>query len=107
MIDKKKINQKPLAEQAEEEGFTRMANKDMADVDKTGLPTNKSEREFLNSLLYERARDAGNRAKIGVERGERTDPMGNAPYKKGGKVSSASSRADGIAQRGKTRGRMV
>ena len=28
-------------------------------------------------------------------------------YKKGGSVSSASSRADGIAQRGKTRGRMV
>ena len=28
-------------------------------------------------------------------------------YKKGGKVSSASSRADGIAQRGKTRGRTV
>ena len=27
-------------------------------------------------------------------------------YKKGGKVSSASSRADGIAQRGKTRGMM-
>jgi hypothetical protein len=28
-------------------------------------------------------------------------------YKKGGKVSSASSRADGIAQRGKTRGKMI
>jgi hypothetical protein len=27
--------------------------------------------------------------------------------KKGGKVSSASSRADGIAQRGKTKGKMV
>ena len=27
-------------------------------------------------------------------------------YKKGGKVSSASKRADGIAQRGKTRGKM-
>lgn len=27
--------------------------------------------------------------------------------KKGGKVSSASSRADGIAQRGKTRGKMI
>jgi hypothetical protein len=27
--------------------------------------------------------------------------------KKGGKVSSASKRADGIAQRGKTRGRMI
>ena len=28
-------------------------------------------------------------------------------YKKGGKVSSASKRADGIAQRGKTRGRII
>ena len=28
-------------------------------------------------------------------------------FKKGGKVSSASKRGDGIAQRGKTRGRMV
>ena len=35
----------------------------------------------------------------------RVDEMGNA-YKKGGKVKSASSRADGIAQRGKTRGMM-
>ena len=31
----------------------------------------------------------------------------NFNYKKGGKVSSASSRADGCAQRGKTKGRMV
>jgi hypothetical protein len=30
-----------------------------------------------------------------------------AGMKKGGKVSSASSRGDGIAQRGKTKGRMV
>lgn len=29
------------------------------------------------------------------------------PFKKGGKVSSASSRGDGIAQRGKTKGTMV
>ena len=29
------------------------------------------------------------------------------PMKAGGKVSSASARADGIAQRGKTRGRIV
>jgi len=32
---------------------------------------------------------------------------GSRKYKKGGKVSSASTRADGIAQRGKTKGRMV
>jgi len=32
---------------------------------------------------------------------------GKVSYKSGGKVSSASARADGIAQRGKTRGRIV
>ena len=36
--------------------------------------------------------------------GENTNPMGDT-YKKGG--MTASKRADGIAQRGKTRGRMV
>lgn len=33
--------------------------------------------------------------------------VGMGGYSKGGKVSSASKRADGIAQRGKTKGRMV
>jgi hypothetical protein len=39
-----------------------------------------------------------------ADTGEKTNPMGDT-YKKGGKVT-ASSRADGIAQRGKTRGKM-
>jgi hypothetical protein len=34
-------------------------------------------------------------------------PSTDYEYKKGGKVSSASKRADGIAVKGKTRGRMV
>jgi len=37
--------------------------------------------------------------------GDTTNPMGDS-YKHGGKVSSASARADGIAARGKTRGKM-
>ena len=45
-------------------------------------------------------------------RGIYTAEMGQPPMdpegmKKGGKISSASSRADGIAQRGKTRGTIV
>ena len=32
--------------------------------------------------------------------------LGEAPYKKGGAVRTASARADGVAQRGKTRGKM-
>jgi hypothetical protein len=41
-----------------------------------------------------------------VNTGEKTNPMGDT-YKKGGKVSSASSRADGIAKRGKTKGKIL
>jgi len=38
--------------------------------------------------------------------GETTNPMGDK-YAKGGKVSSASKRADGCCVKGKTKGRMV
>lgn len=46
-----------------------------------------------------------------IRKGDRTyvyDPeSGGKPFKAGGKVSSASSRADGCAVRGKTKGRIV
>jgi hypothetical protein len=38
---------------------------------------------------------------------QRLREMGIEVYKKGGKVSSASKRADGIATKGKTKGRIV
>jgi hypothetical protein len=38
---------------------------------------------------------------------KRKKQAAGAPMKKGGKVSSASSRADGIATKGKTRGTMI
>jgi hypothetical protein len=50
---------------------------------------------------YEVFGSRGDAARKGMEEG-RMDAMGTA-YKKGGKVSSASKRADGIAIRGKTR----
>jgi hypothetical protein len=50
--------------------------------------------------------DYSGRAAAAADRASRTNAMGDT-FKKGGKVSSASSRADGIAQRGKTRGTMV
>jgi hypothetical protein len=49
------------------------------------------------------AMDARDRRIAGKNAAENTKQYG---MKKGGKVSSASSRADGIAQRGKTRGKM-
>lgn len=49
----------------------------------------------------EREMDEG-RAKV-----QRQREVAEGAYKKGGKVSAASKRGDGIAQRGKTKGRMV
>lgn len=63
-------------------------------VDKENPRFSKSIREGRG---YEDAKKLG-RAAVGIDS---IDGM-----KKGGKVSSASSRADGIAQRGKTRGKL-
>lgn len=55
---------------------------------------------------YEKFGSYGDAARKNMESGN-VNPMGDT-YKKGGKVkSSASTRADGCAQRGKTRGKMV
>jgi hypothetical protein len=54
--------------------------------------------------LMKPIREAGEAAVKGMEEG-RMDAMGNA-YKKGGKVSSASKRADGCAVKGHTRGKI-
>jgi hypothetical protein len=58
------------------------------------------ERERDDAMLKP-AREAGEAAVKGMQEG-RMDAMGNV-YKAGGKVSSASARADGCAIRGKTR----
>jgi hypothetical protein len=56
----------------------------------------------------ERAAEKGLRRGYGEVGAEIVDRVNAAEdtYKKGGKISSASSRADGIAARGKTRGKM-
>jgi hypothetical protein len=45
--------------------------------------------------------------KFGLEMMKNSKPSNVESKAKGGKISSASSRADGIAQRGKTKGTMV
>lgn len=45
--------------------------------------------------------------KPGTNTNYESDEVSDMTFKKGGKVSSASKRADGIAQRGKTRGKMI
>lgn len=66
--------------------------------------------ESLDAKREREAYDEFRRESRDLEYPSRADMilMGATPdYKKGGKVSSASARADGIAMRGKTRGKMV
>ena len=55
----------------------------------------------------EPAPKASEPAKTSRVNDENTETSDMSTFKRGGKVGSASSRADGIAQRGKTRGTMV
>lgn len=65
---------------------------------------NKEEDEKKARMAAERARFQ-QAVNAGMNPVAGTNP--SAGMKKGGKVSSASKRADGCAQRGKTKGRMV
>jgi hypothetical protein len=65
-------------------------------------------RDYLNDQkgLSRKSSDKHAEARKNLSSGKKRIDEGGKPYRSGGSVSSASSRADGIAQRGKTRGRM-
>ena len=62
---------------------------------------------YAVSAAKEREERAKNFKEKRESRAAARENMKKYGMKKGGKVSSASSRADGIAQKGKTKGRMV
>lgn len=55
------------------------------------------------AMMMQDAKDAAMQPKVDAA----YEAARTTPFKKGGSVSSASKRADGIAQRGKTKGTMV
>ena len=65
-------------------------------------------RDYLNDQkgLRRKSSDKHAEARKNLSSGKKRIDEGGKPYRSGGSVSSASSRADGIAQRGKTRGKM-
>ena len=74
----------------------------------------EGEGDMLSRISTTMRKQARDRFKEGLKRYEKSDEKIRekeaydfAGYKKGGKVSSASKRADGCAVKGKTRGRMV
>lgn len=84
-----------------ERGLTRRKSKPITtDVDENikGMPMSKSESDDVVSKLYKPS------GRLNSE--ENTNLEGMTTFSHGGKVGSASKRADGIAKRGKTRGKM-
>jgi len=103
-----------------EKGLTRKAPEGMTREYKS---RDAGAQESKKAMSAEAGKSRGSRSFAGAGRGETGgassdnlsrlnagmpgyDEAGNA-YKKGGKVSSASSRADGCAVKGKTKGRMI
>ena len=106
-----KLDQRNTAmDKAQEEGYKRYQKQEIEDnqaprkavgeaIDYVKEKTSKFGKDFM-----EGARQYGDTYKkgLGMKKGGKVKKMAS-----GGKVSSASSRADGCAQRGKTKGRMV
>ena len=74
----------------------------------------EGEGDMLSRISTTMRKQARDRFKEGLKRYEKSDEKIRekeaydfAGYKNGGKVSSASKRADGCAVRGKTKGRMI
>ena len=64
---------------------------------------------LIGNLAYNKIEDREEKKRRDAEMAAGVQPQGAAPMpmKKGGKVSSASKRADGCAVKGKTRGKIV
>ena len=65
-----------------------------------------SRAKMLGKTTEQYVKDQAAKEKAALDKEAASGFLSDSGYKKGGKISSASSRADGIAQRGKTRGKM-
>ena len=97
--DMENISPKDL-EEAKKYTKERQAYKDASQIGPEDYDSGKRLATIFKSMAEVRAE----RKAAAGDRASRVNQMGDT-YKKGGSVS-ASSRADGIAQRGKTRGKM-
>lgn len=92
----------------------RKAIEDARKMTREGM---EGEKDILSKVSTTMAKAARDQTKKGrermenipesVRRYEAEEGQTSSTYKKGGSVSSASKRADGCAQRGKTKGRFV
>jgi hypothetical protein len=106
MIDADELREKTLKAIEEKKKATRAANI-TAPGPFSKLPTDFPKLNEVIRQMEERKptkSGGGGSGGVGGVKSMKYEPV---KYAKGGKVGSASKRADGIAQRGKTRGRMV
>ena len=75
--------------------------------DKEKTVSDEAAAELLNQEKSKRMASMANAQRAHASENLTDDSVGYKGFKKGGSVSSASSRADGCCVRGKTKGRMV
>ena len=106
-----KIGKKPTDDQLLEGGGGGGGFKSVASTTLTPRPTgSRSAKDYKEK--EDMSKGMSGEMEFGSPRGRNYDSGDRTPrtsddYAKGGKVSSASSRADGCAVKGKTKGRMV
>lgn len=87
--------------------LSRSQNKLAKEYEDIKTPKNMVEEVRKNVMPSKLRKSADNTFKNLPEEVKEYEAYQGAGYKKGGKVSSASKRADGCAVRGKTKGKMV
>jgi hypothetical protein len=103
----KKIGKKPTDDQLLEGGGSGSSSASTTLTPRpTGSRSAKDYKEKEKTSEFFGEMDFGSPRSRNYDSGDRTPRMSD-DYAKGGKVSSASSRADGCCVKGKTRGRMV
>jgi hypothetical protein len=95
-------------------GRGKQGGPSVEDLDKNQSERQRKHTDAMNAMYDSNAKMLGltKQEYIKQQSAKNQEALKNAPieyenHKKGGKISSASSRADGIAQRGKTKGTMV
>lgn len=104
-----KIGKKPTDDQLLEGGGSGGGGRSGGKYTFDRITGNRSAKDYKEK--EDKASEFSGEMSFGSPKSRSSDSSDRTPrmsddYAKGGKVSSASSRADGIAQRGKTRGKM-
>ena len=109
-VEKEIIRHKNYQDEPDYIGYEDTSTEGRAAIEAYDKNHGDSKKDYYKTksmgMLSKSGVEKAQKAAKAVENARKTNPAGDT-YKKGGKVSSASSRADGCCVKGKTRGKMM